>query len=240
MKNENNNPRKSNIIGICVSQLQNHEVSGLTHTIYQCARANGYQVMVFGCFAKMDFPTPHSNGEASIFENIPMKDLKALILMGQTILHRELLLRLRDEAVAVGTPVITVDYELEKCFNIRLDYLSCFKRLVRHVIEGHHRHNPYFMAGFKGNAFSEERLDAFVEVLEENGMPVVQEHIAYGDFWGKPARRVCEQWMERTDDFPDAIICANDTMALAVIDVLEENGYHVPEDVIVTGFMALS
>lgn len=44
MKNENNNPRKSNIIGICVSQLQNHEVSGLTHTIYQCARANGYQV----------------------------------------------------------------------------------------------------------------------------------------------------------------------------------------------------
>ena len=73
MKNENNNPRKSNIIGICVSQLQNHEVSGLTHTIYQCARANGYQVMVFGCFAKMDFPTPHSNGEASIFENIPMK-----------------------------------------------------------------------------------------------------------------------------------------------------------------------
>lgn len=154
MKNENNNPRKSNIIGICVSQLQNHEVSGLTHTIYQCARANGYQVMVFGCFAKMDFPTPHSNGEASIFENIPMKDLKALILMGQTILHRELLLRLRDEAVAVGTPVITVDYELEKCFNIRLDYLSCFKRLVRHVIEGHHRHNPYFMAGFKGNAFS--------------------------------------------------------------------------------------
>lgn len=236
MKNENNNPRKSNIIGICVSQLQNHEVSGLTHTIYQCARVNGYHVMVFGCFAKMDFPTPHSNGEASIFENIPMKDLKALILMGQTILHRELLLRLRDEAVAVGTPVITVDYELDKCFNIRLDYLSCFKRLVRHVIEGHHRHNPYFMAGFKGNAFSEERLDAFVEVLEENGMPVVQEHIAYGDFWGKPARRVCEQWMERTDDFPDAIICANDTMALAVIDVLEENGYHVPEDVIVTGF----
>lgn len=236
MKNENNNPRKSNIIGICVSQLQNHEVSGLTHTIYQCARANGYQVMVFGCFAKMDFPTPHSNGEASIFENIPMKDLKALVLMGQTILHRELLLRLRDEAVAVGTPVITVDYELDKCFNIRLDYLSCFKRLVRHVIEGHHRHNPYFMAGYKGNAFSEERLDAFVEVLEENGMPVVQEHIAYGDFWGKPARRICEQWMERTDDFPDAIICANDTMALAVIDVLEENGYHVPEDVIVTGF----
>ena len=104
------------------------------------------------------------------------------------------------------------------------------------MIEGHHRHNPYFMAGFKGNSFSEERLDAFIEVLQENGMPVKPEHIGYGDFWNVPARRICEKWLENTEDFPDAIICANDTMALTVINVLEEKGYRVPQDVIVTGF----
>ncbi len=228
--------KKSNIIGVCVSQLQDRENAGLMHTIYRRARENGYRIMVFGCFDKMDVPTPHSNGEASIFENIPMQDLAALILMGQTILHRELLFKLRDQALEVHIPVITVDYEMEGCFNICLDYLSCFKRLVRHVIEGHHRHNPYFMAGFKGNSFSEERLDAFIEVLQENGMPVKQEHIGYGDFWNVPARRICEKWLENTEDFPDAIICANDTMALTVINVLEEKGYRVPEDVIVTGF----
>lgn len=236
MSNRTHTDTKSNIIGVCVSQLQNKENASLMHTIYQSARENGYRIMVFGCFDKMDFPTPHSNGEASIFENIPMKDLAALILMGQTILHKELLLKLRDQALEVNTPVITVDYEMEGCFNIRLDYLSCFKRLVRHVIEGHHRHNPFFMAGFKGNSFSEERLDAFREVLQENGMPVKPEHIAYGDFWNEPARRICEKWLENTEDFPDAIICANDTMALTVINVLEEKGYHVPQDVIVTGF----
>ena len=228
--------KKSNIIGVCVSQLQDRENAGLMHTIYRRARENGYRIMVFGCFDKMDVPTPHSNGEASIFENIPMQDLAALILMGQTILHRELLFKLRDQALEVHIPVITVDYEMKGCFNICLDYLSCFKRLVRHVIEGHHRHNPYFMAGFKGNSFSEERLDAFIEVLQENGMPVKQEHIGYGDFWNVPARRICEKWLENTEDFPDAIICANDTMALTVINVLEEKGYRVPEDVIVTGF----
>lgn len=228
--------KKSNIIGVCVSQLQDRENAGLMHTIYRRARENGYRIMVFGCFDKMDVPTPHSNGEASIFENIPMQDLAALILMGQTILHRELLFKLRDQALEAHIPVITVDYEMEGCFNICLDYLSCFKRLVRHVIEGHHRHNPYFMAGFKGNSFSEERLDAFIEVLQENGMPVKQEHIGYGDFWNVPARRICEKWLENTEDFPDAIICANDTMALTVINVLEEKGYRVPEDVIVTGF----
>lgn len=231
--------KKSKIIGVCVSQLQNRENAGLMHTIYRRARENGYRIMVFGCFDKMDVPTPHSNGEASIFENIPMQDLVALILMGQTILHRELLFKLRDQALEAHIPVITVDYEMEGCFNICLDYLSCFKRLVRHVIEGHHRHNPYFMAGFKGNSFSEERLDAFIEVLQENGMPVRPEHIGYGDFWNVPARRICEKWLQNTEDFPDAIICANDTMALTVINVLEEKGYRVPEDVIVTGFDGL-
>lgn len=228
--------KKIKIIGVCVSQLQNRENAGLMHMIYRRARENGYRIMVFGCFDKMDVPTPHSNGEASIFENIPMQDLAALILMGQTILHRELLFKLRDQALEAHIPVITVDYEMEGCFNICLDYLSCFKRLVRHVIEGHHRHNPYFMAGFKGNSFSEERLDAFIEVLQENGMPVRPEHIGYGDFWNVPARRICEKWLQNTEDFPDAIICANDTMALTVINVLEEKGYRVPEDVIVTGF----
>ena len=236
MANKRKNFMQSNIIGVCVSQLQNRENAGLMHTIYRRARENGYRIMVFGCFDKMDVPTPHSNGEASIFENIPMQHLAALILMGQTILHRELLFKLRDQALEAHIPVITVDYEMEGCFNICLDYLSCFKRLVRHVIEGHHRHNPYFMAGFKGNSFSEERLDAFIEVLQENGMPVKPEHIGYGDFWNVPARRICEKWLENTEDFPDAIICANDAMALTVINVLKEKGYRVPQDVIVTGF----
>ncbi|MCI7061797.1 MAG: GGDEF domain-containing protein [Lachnospiraceae bacterium] len=237
MEKENNIlTKKSNIIGICVSQLQDKEIAGLMHTIVRHVVAKGYKAMIFGGFAKHDFPTAHTIGEASIYENIPMEELAALILMGQTILHRELLEDLRDQALAVNTPVITVDYEMEHCFNIRLDYLSCFKRLVHHVIEGHHCLNPYFMAGFRGNSFSEERLNVFKEVLQENGMPVVQEHIEYGDFWSEPARRICEKWMEKTDDLPDAIICANDTMALTVINVLEEHGYRIPDDIIVSGF----
>jgi diguanylate cyclase (GGDEF)-like protein len=129
---------------------------------------------------------------------------------------------------------------LEHCYNIRLDYLSSFQRLVSHVIEGHHRLNPFFMAGYRGNLFSDERLAAYKEVLQDNGMPVVEDHIAYGDFWEEPARVACEAWLEKEDDYPDAIICANDTMALAVMGVLEEHHIDVPGEVIVTGFDGIS
>ena len=37
-------------------------------------------------------------------------------------------------------------------------------------------------------------------------------------------------------NLPEAIVCANDNMAIAVSDELQKAGYRIPEDVIVTGF----
>lgn len=226
------------IIGVCVSQLADSVTAKLVLTISDKAAEQGYYVMFFGCFEKMDLPTPSNRGEASIFSRIPMKELSALILLGQTILDRELLEGVRDRAFEQGVPVITVDYELEGCFNITLDYSSTFKDMVRHVVEEHHSQKPFFMAGFRGNDFSEERLDIYREILHQNHLPVIEEHIGYGDFWEVPAKKVCEEWMKNTEDLPDAIICANDVMALSVCSVLDEHGLRVPEDVIVTGFDA--
>lgn len=36
--------------------------------------------------------------------------------------------------------------------------------------------------------------------------------------------------------FPEAIICANDIMAITICDILMENGYRVPEDVMISGY----
>lgn len=38
---------------------------------------------------------------------------------------------------------------------------------------------------------------------------------------------------------PQAIICANDTMAITAMKALEEHGMKIPEDIIVTGFDAI-
>ena len=43
MSNRTHTDTKSNIIGVCVSQLQNKENASLMHTIYQSARENGYR-----------------------------------------------------------------------------------------------------------------------------------------------------------------------------------------------------
>lgn len=225
------------IIGVCASQLQDEGNFHLLRTISEYGEKQGFKVLVYGAFAKMDVVDAHVRGEASIYSRIPMQELSALIILGEAIQYGELLEGIRDSALNADVPVITIDYEMENCFNIILKYHSTFENMVRHVIEEHHCRNPYFMAGFKGNDASEERLQVYRQVLQENGLPIIEKHIAYGDFWEAPSKVACEKWAkEWQGDLPDAIICANDMMAITVCNVVREHGLRVPEDVIVVGF----
>ena len=93
------------------------------------------------------------------------------------------------------------------------------------------------MAGFKDNVYSEERIRVFKKVLVENGLPIIEENIGYGCFWELPTIDVLDKWfVEEKRDVPDAIICANDFMAITVSSYLQSLGYKVPEDCIITGF----
>ena len=59
--------------------------------------------------------------------------------------------------------------------------------------------------------------------------------MSYGDFWTDPTERATIKIIE-SGKLPQAIICANDKMAIAVCNTLMSRGIRVPEDVAVTGF----
>ena len=44
------------------------------------------------------------------------------------------------------------------------------------------------MAGKKKSEFSNERLEIFKKVIEENGIPFDDSMVSYGDFWSIPSR----------------------------------------------------
>ncbi len=223
-------------IGICVANFQDVGTYQIVRAVSDCAEKQGFRVLIYGCFSKVDVSNAFGIGEASIFHSIPIQDLSGLVIMAQTISNEEILAYLKQIAMQRKIPIVSIDYPMEECFNVRLNYEDTFKDIVRHVIEMHKCRNPFFMAGYKGNEFSEKRIEKFREVLKENDLPVIEEHIAYGDFWEMPSRNACEKWMQNREDLPDAIICANDMMALSVIEVLKRHNMKVPEEVIVTGF----
>ena len=133
-------------------------------------------------------------------------------------------------------PVFSVDGTVGGCYNMVMDYHDGFEQIVRHVVVGHGCRKVDMIAGFKGHPLSEERIQVYKKVLQENGIPFDEGRLWYGDFWDRPTRAAMKKLLEAGKELPDAIVCANDAMAVTVCSELNARGIRVPEDIIVTGF----
>jgi phosphoserine phosphatase RsbU/P len=106
--------------------------------------------------------------------------------------------------------------------------------VVMHLMADHGRRRIAFVRGL--GADGAERYEAFCQCLREFGVPLREELVVDGDYTyasGRDAVRVlCEQ---RRVSF-DAVVAADDYMALGVVDALEERGFAVPQDIAVVGF----
>ncbi len=230
-------------IAICVARMQSDIRKKHIQAICREARNRQYDTFIFNVFCTMDYTTNFAKGEAHILDMVPIHKLEALILFTESFLNIEVAMKLVERAREAGVPVISVDYHLDGCYNIMFAYEESFEKIIRHVVEFHGCKKVNFMAGFKGNTFSDARIRTFQKVLADNHIEFEKDRLAYGQFWETPARKNCERWIKMWEngeqERPEAIICANDIMALTVCNVLTNHGIRIPDDMILTGFDGL-
>ena len=105
--------------------------------------------------------------------------------------------------------------------------------MVNHLWETGHR-SVGFMAGRSSSISSTMRWNALALEIARKGMNLSVE--ANGEFTYDQAYEAAPALVEG-EKLPDAIFCANDVMAFAVMDYLRLNTRHrVPEDVSIVGF----
>lgn len=182
------------------------------------------------------YKTDLDAGELKIFEIIPVEKFDAIVLMAETFKSDAGQKEFVQRAEMAGVPIIAVDHYVPGCINISFDYEKAFREVVTHMVEYHGYRNIKFMAGFPNNSFSDERINVFKKVMNKNNIPFDSKDVYYGHFWEEPTVRAMNQMLEENTELPEAIICANDTMALTVCSYLRKHGFRVPEDVAVSGF----
>jgi hypothetical protein len=107
--------------------------------------------------------------------------------------------------------------------------------LLEHVIGAHGRRRVAFVAGTPKNPDGEVRFAAYREALARHGIAYDPRLVVGGNFHTPTAARAAIELVERQVPF-DAVVSANDAMALAAMDALKTYGLRVPHDVVVTGF----
>lgn len=226
------------LIGVCLSTIQDEDRFHFIKALNKYAVSSGYRLLIFNaCTDLYEDNNSNYKGEGAVYKLIPYKKLSALIVMSNFIYDKIVVRHIVEAAQANGVPVISIDKEIDGCLNMAFSYADTFERICRHVIETHGARKIYMIAGLKGNSFSDERIDAFRRALESNGMEFEEDNVGYGNFWEGPTTDLLNQWfVTEHRSIPDAIICANDSMAVVASNYIQRLGFSVPEDCIITGF----
>ncbi|MBQ8514214.1 MAG: substrate-binding domain-containing protein [Ruminococcus sp.] len=133
-------------------------------------------------------------------------------------------------------PVIRIGIEKKNFIPVWYEDRAEIAEITSHLICEHQCRKIYFLTGPEHLEISQNRQLGFRDAMEKAGLPCSEEDIIYGDFWFFAAQRLAEEIAGGIRPRPDAVVCANDTMAISLCDALKEHGISVPEDICVTGY----
>ena len=223
------------VIAVCVSKSNNEENLVFLKELHAQAKQKNYIVVVYYLVSDVFIYEENSAPEPDDLKMINYDFVDALIVFHDHLMTDEIINELVRVAKENNKPRIVVGAGCDNAFSIEYQGDDCFEAIVRHVVEEHGFRNVYFMAGVPELEFSTLWVDIYRKVLEENGISFDDSKVGFGYYWSSPTYEIIEKWLAE-DKIPDAIICANDIMAITACKCLSEHGYKVPGDVIVTGF----
>ena len=223
------------LVALCTSRVYDPQIHGFIEKFSDYLKERNCCVFIFAINSDIYWEEDRQAAERYVFHLIPYDFVDAVVIMDEKIKSHKIANKIIRHASEKNVPVIIADGRYENTSCINFDYEKGFEKVVRHVIEYHKVKRPHMMCGHPDNEFSERRIEVFKKVIEENGFVFSDSMLSYGYFWADPCRLATEELLER-EELPDAIICANDVMAITVAEMFKEAGYKIPEDVIITGF----
>ena len=215
--------RRTGNIGLFLPFIDGPFYTTLIQEVYHACAESGYALVI------------HVDWDAdsqSVAANIQSCNIDAAIVLND---------RLQDGEAATlvkrSLPLVFMDREvsLPGVGSIVLDNRMGTEQQVAYLAHTGHKRIAYLRGS--NNHDGNERHEVFRQAMAAAQLPVDENLVQDGQFDRKVAYN-CVFYMMRgqRENPPDAILCANDEMALGCIDALADLGYTVPRDVSVLGF----
>ena len=223
-------------IAVCGNGWSNEYLKIVMSGIRKCAAENNVDIFLLLNYSVAEVEAYKNVGEANIFRLLDYAKFDGAIILGNALHLEEEYSYLADKVKELNIPTVCLEYELPGCDTIASDNYSGMYDLCAHLVEHHGVKDVLYMSGPIDNIESETRRKALEDVLTKNNLSLDKNNIIYGNWNYNEVQRELPIWLKNHTKLPDAIVCANDVMAMATCIVLDQHGYEVPKDVIVTGF----
>lgn len=226
-------------LGLIMPELSDPLDYELLGGVYDTAKSLGYDVLLYtGIYnSHIDLQQDsYIRGLENIYSLPAMQQLDGILLAAERFHNRPVLDAIRRQLMQTQTPCLVLGEALLPFENLQPRQQESMYRLTKHMIDNHGCKNIWCITGFAGHQASEERLAGYRQAMIDALLPIPENGIFYGEFWRIIPAEIGQKIADGTLLKPEAIVCASDCMAAALIEALTENGISVPEDIRVTGY----
>ncbi|MFG2626502.1 LacI family DNA-binding transcriptional regulator [Streptomyces sp. NPDC048473] len=216
--------QRTRTLGLVVPDITNPFNTSIAAGMQEIALTHEYLTVV--CEAPMD--GPHL---PAVIRQLVARRIDGIVIGRYGATRRDL-----DRIVASGSKLVRLGGRLEPALGdvVRAAETEGMYDLVSHLVGRGYRRIA-FIGGAPGVEPGEERFAGYRKALEAAGLPVPGELVAWTGFTREGGRAGATAVLNATQR-PDAVVCANDLIAIGALDTARAAGLRVPHDVAITGY----
>lgn len=224
-------------IALFMGELGREFQTEFSLTFREEAKKRNYDVFLFSNFGAYTSTALYDEGERDIVKIPSFNSFDGVVSLADTydIDGQEdyLLNQIRSTS---DIPVVSIRNGREDTYRIKFDDYETSYNMTKHFTDDHNFTRICYMSGPQKAEDAMERLQGFKDAMKDAGLEVIPESIFEGDFWTFLGAEAAHHFVKVFgDQLPEAIICANDYMALSVCNELKNMGIRIPEDIAISG-----
>jgi len=220
-------------IAVVISKPERKYQEGLIKGICNAAFAKGMNVAVFAT-SLLEGMEEYVWGEEEIFKLVQFEKFAGIIYAVGSFYGGEITQKLNKrlrEVAENGTPVVAVDGEVEGLPSLFVDDSHAVVDVIDHLVKVHRLKDIAYMTGHKGHPHAENSLRSYRETMAKYGFTVSEDRVYYGDYWYNESENFVNQLEKSGNGYPEAIVCANEYMAIGIYKALYAREVYMPKDI---------
>ncbi len=215
-------------IGLLVRELDNPFYTTLALGVMEYAISKGY--LVFIASSEGDH-----NSEDKITDSFAVRDIKGAIIA--PVLEGTAEIEHLFELKMINFPFVLLESVKGIQANVvSINNIKAMKEAIKYLMDNGHSRIVHF-AGPKHAFHTYERIDGFRRAYSESRFAYSNDMIVPTGALLEDGHRTCHDYFRNRsrEDYPTAIVCYNDLVALGVMTALAELDIQVPDEISVIG-----
>ena len=216
-------------------------VSGMQHRIEE--QNLDISICFFRSRAAQNLDNEYNIGEYNIYDLPDLQDFDGIILDLYNVDQKEnywygadVSRRIIKKARESGKPTIAIGNRLEGFYYVGIENIRAMTEIIDYVYSRKGCRNFWFLMGPKDNYENILRTKAIQDYLLEKEGKDYHEFFYFESYESITGNHGFRALRDAGMPLPDAIVCANDRIAIGAAEEAFKDGCRIPEDFLLTGF----